>query len=462
MDPLAEQHHQERKERLAMAAKTRQFTVAAVATGCFLAAAAAFAVLGGPIQANVPMLICAVLAYVGLAQVEFEIGPVSTSPIQAPFVILWFAIDPHALPLVAGGAELLGYLVKALRSKSALTRIARGSVFNIADAGYSFGPAIVLFALAPATASLDHWWVYALALGAQFGVDWLSTGIRILLSRASAVPASQFLWTWSIDAGLAPLGLTAALASADHPWVALTLLPLAAILAQFAKERDERILHAVELSSAYRGTAQLMGDVLEADDAYTGGEHTQGVVGLALDLGRAIELDAREMRNLEFGALLHDIGKLRVPNEIINKPGKLTDEEWAIIKLHPAWGQEMLDRVGGQLTHAGVIVRAHHERWDGGGYPDGLAGEDIPVAARIITICDSYSAMTTDRSYRKGMSVADALAELERCAGSQFDPTLVAHARELLAGAEAAKPVAPAPLRVVPAAGIDDADAQAA
>ena len=168
-----------------------------------------------------------------------------------------------------------------------------------------------------------------------------------------------------------------------------------------------------------------MGDVLEADDAYTGGEHTQGVVELSLAVGETVGLTPRQMRTLEFGALLHDIGKLRVPNEIINKPGKLTDEEWAIIKQHPEHGQEMLDRVGGELSHAGEVVRAHHERWDGRGYPDGLLGEQIPIEARIITVCDSFSAMTTDRSYRKGMSIDVALEELDRCAGSQFDPQLV-------------------------------------
>ena len=168
-----------------------------------------------------------------------------------------------------------------------------------------------------------------------------------------------------------------------------------------------------------------MGEMLEADDAYTGGEHSQGVVAMAIAVGRELDLAGRDQRNLEFGSLLHDIGKLRTPNEIINKPGKLTEEEWAIIRRHPADGQDMLDRIGGVLADVGVIVRGHHERWDGGGYPDGLVGEQIPLAARIICVCDSYSAMTTTRSYRAGMPVEQALAELRRCAGAQFDPAVV-------------------------------------
>ncbi len=114
-----------------------------------------------------------------------------------------------------------------------------------------------------------------------------------------------------------------------------------------------------------------------------------------------------------------------MPNEIINKPGRLTDAEWEVIRQHPAFGQEMLNRVGGALAEAGTAVRAHHERWDGTGYPDGLAGDKIPIAARVITVCDSYSAMTTTRSYSAAKSQAHALAELQRCAGTQFDPSVV-------------------------------------
>jgi HD-GYP domain-containing protein (c-di-GMP phosphodiesterase class II) len=128
---------------------------------------------------------------------------------------------------------------------------------------------------------------------------------------------------------------------------------------------------------------------------------------------------------VEFVAMLHDVGKIRVPEEIINKPGKLDPHEWEIIKTHPAAGQRMLDRVGGFMVEVGTIVRAHHERWDGGGYPDGLAGESIPLEARIITCCDSWSAMRTDRPYRAAMSVAAATEQMIDNSGSQFDPEVV-------------------------------------
>ena len=149
-------------------------------------------------------------------------------------------------------------------------------------------------------------------------------------------------------------------------------------------------------------------------------------VELAVEVGRRMGLDPDSLRDLEFGALLHDVGKIAVPKEIINKPGKLTPEEWDIMKRHTVDGQRMLENVGGVLARVGVIVRASHEDYDGSGYPDGLAGDEIPIEARICSTCDAFSAMTTDRSYRPAMALRDAVAELRRCAGTQFDPNVVA------------------------------------
>ncbi len=168
--------------------------------------------------------------------------------------------------------------------------------------------------------------------------------------------------------------------------------------------------------------------------------HVAGVVALALAVGRRLELDARRQRELEFGALLHDIGKLRTPQEILDKPGPLTEEEWDVIRRHPIDGQQMLDRIGGGLSDVGRIVRSHHERWDGGGYPDGLTGEQIPLAARIIAAADAFSAMTTDRPYRRAVGTRDALLELQACVGSQFDATVV-HALEAVVAREPPSPL---------------------
>ncbi len=153
--------------------------------------------------------------------------------------------------------------------------------------------------------------------------------------------------------------------------------------------------------------------------------HSRDVVDLAVAVATELGLDSRQIRDTEFAALLHDIGKIAVPKEIINKPGKLTEEEWAVVRTHTIEGQRMLDQVGGALQRVGVIVRASHEDWDGSGYPDGLAGEDIPVEARVVSACDAFHAMTSDRSYRKALPVGVAVAELKRCSGTQFDPAVV-------------------------------------
>jgi len=152
-------------------------------------------------------------------------------------------------------------------------------------------------------------------------------------------------------------------------------------------------------------------------------------------------------RNIEFGALLHDVGKIAIPKEIINKPGKLDDQEWAIVKTHTIEGQRMLEKIGGFMREIGRIVRSSHERWDGHGYPNALSGEAIPLESRIVAVCDAFNAMTTTRSYRTAMSAAAALAELERCAGSQFDPRIVASLARVVSLAP--EPVQPAHQYVV-------------
>jgi putative nucleotidyltransferase with HDIG domain len=211
------------------------------------------------------------------------------------------------------------------------------------------------------------------------------------------------------------------------------VLPLIGLLAVFARQRRVGIDSALELGHAYRGTAFLLGDVVEADDSYTGA-HCRDVVALAVAVAESLGVDARGRRDAEFVALLHDVGKIRIPKELINKPGALTADERSLVETHAALGEEMLARVGGLLGQVGRIVRSHHERWDGGGYPDQLAGDDIPLVARIVSCCDAFNAMTTDRPYRRALPLETAIAELESQAGAQFDPTVVAALVEIVRG----------------------------
>jgi putative nucleotidyltransferase with HDIG domain len=300
----------------------------------------------------------------------------------------------------------------------------------------------------PAWASLP---AYAAAFAAQVATDTACCSVRTRLT--SGTPLLDLVVTcvraYKIELLLSPVGVLAAIAAADAPVAVVFVIPPVVLLAAFARERDASIAQSVELGRSYRGTALLLAELLEEDDEYTG-RHTQDVVALSAAVAAQLGLSAELRRETELGALLHDIGKIHIPDAIVNKPGKLDDAEWALMKTHTIEGQKMLDRVGGMLSSVGRVVRASHERHDGRGYPDGLAAEAIPLPARIVAVCDSFSAMITTRSYRAALPVSAAVAELRRCSGTQFDPAAV---EALLAVIEApgwAPPVhAPA---VVPAA----------
>jgi putative nucleotidyltransferase with HDIG domain len=389
-----------------------------------LAAVAALAVIA-PSGREVSVLGAAglVVAYAIAQQVRFHVGAGYTVPSQLVLMAMLVLVPPALVPLLVSAGLLVGRLPRYVRGEVHPTRM----IFVLPDAWHALGPALVVAAFAPTHPGLEDWPVLALAVAAQVAFDAGSSMLRVWLT-VGVPPRLQLrlmAWIYFVDAALAPIGILVGVAAQRQALAVVAVLPLMGLFAFFARERRERIDNALALSHAYRGTALLMSDLLEADDAYTGGEHSHGVVALALAVGDDLGLDARDRRNLEFAALLHDIGKIRVPDEIINKPGKLTDAEFDVIKRHPIDGQEMLERVGGVLAEVGIIVRHHHERWDGGGYPDRIAADAIPLAARIICVCDAYSAMTTNRSYRAAMPVADAVAELDRCSGAQFDPEVV-------------------------------------
>jgi putative nucleotidyltransferase with HDIG domain len=162
---------------------------------------------------------------------------------------------------------------------------------------------------------------------------------------------------------------------------------------------------------------------IDARDNYTH-DHSEEVVALAAELAVSLGLPAREIERVRAGALLHDVGKVAIPNEILYKPGRLTLEEWEVMRRHPVIGERILRRTP-ELEDIAPLVRHEHEHWDGSGYPDGIAGTEIPMGSRIILACDAYNAMITQRPYRDPMSREDAIDELKRCAGTQFDPTVV-------------------------------------
>jgi GAF domain-containing protein len=187
---------------------------------------------------------------------------------------------------------------------------------------------------------------------------------------------------------------------------------------QIEQAQQQEKLRALELQA---GASSTLLTALEARDGYTG-EHSHAVLELALQVAERLSLDEETIEQVRQAALLHDVGKIAIPDAILNKPGPLTPEEWRVMHTHPIVSEQIALATSG-LESLAPILRAEHERWDGGGYPDGLSGEEIPLASRITFVCDAYNAMTTDRPYRSALSLDVARAEIAAGAGSQFCPS---------------------------------------
>ena len=178
---------------------------------------------------------------------------------------------------------------------------------------------------------------------------------------------------------------------------------------------DELFAHPAQAA-----VIEALANTLVERDRYTG-EHSEDVVELVRGVARQLAMAEPEIETIAAAALLHDIGKVAIPDTVLHKPGALTDAEWELMREHPVIGERILGAVPG-MSGIAKIVRHEHEHWNGAGYPDRLLGDEIPLGSRIILACDTYSAITTDRPYRKARSHSEAIAELARCAGTQFDP----------------------------------------
>jgi HD-GYP domain-containing protein (c-di-GMP phosphodiesterase class II) len=423
LDPRSQRVIEERRARRLGRLATRERRTLALSVGGFLAVALVL-VEALPTERSPSSLttVLFVLVYALAFRLDFEIGTGSAVPTQLVLVPMLFMLPTGVVPIAVASGVVLGSLTEYAGGALHFQRV----FMRLGNCWHAVGPAVVLGLAGEPSPDLGDWPLYVLALASQFALDYGSSVLRGWI--ALGVPPRGYLRTmihcWVIDCGLATVGLAVAFASVDSPYGVLLAVPLIGLLSVFARDRRVRLDHELELRDAYRGTAFLLGDVVEADDGYTG-VHSKDVVQLTMAVAQELELDERSRRDAEFAALLHDVGKIRVPNEIINKAGPLTDEEWEIVKQHTVEGERLLHRVGGLLGEIGRIIRSCHERFDGTGYPDGLAGEDIPLIARIVYCCDAYNAMTSDRSYRAALRREEAVAELRGGAGTQFDPAVV-------------------------------------
>jgi HD-GYP domain-containing protein (c-di-GMP phosphodiesterase class II) len=423
------------RPRLAKPMATRERRAEGIVALVFLAVAVPMALLSPDRSDQSPAVAALFVAiYAVTTRVEFDVGAGYGVPTQLVLIPMLYALPAGWVPLLVAGGWVLGKLPSFWTG----SRHPDWAIAAVANAWHAVAPAAVFWVAAVNAPRWGDGPLLLAALAAYVTGDVLASAARewLRLGETPQLPLRLLGAVYLADLCLSPIGLAVAFMAHGHPLAATLSLPLSGLLMFFARDRRARMETAVELSGAYRGTALLLGEVVEADDAYTG-SHSRDVVELSMSVGPILGLNADQLRKLEFAALLHDVGKISIPKSIINKPGPLDAEERRIIETHTVEGETMLKSVGGLLGEVGTIVRSCHERYDGLGYPDRLAGETIPVEARIVACCDAFNAMTTDRSYRRAMPLADALGELQANRGTQFDPRVVdalldLHADELV------------------------------
>lgn len=270
-------------------------------------------------------------------------------------------------------------------------------------------------------------------------IEWLLLGIGVctflvataggtLVSRRMSRPLSELATAARAIAGGAWHARAPEGGAAEAALTAAAFNDMTATLRHYYQEaqtKSERLAESVEeLQTAYSTTMQALCRALDTRDNETEG-HSERVAYYALRIAQEMRLDAEACERLEWGGLLHDIGKIGVPDSILRKPARLTDEEMAVMRRHCEWGVQIVRGVS-HLEHTVDVIYSHHEWFDGSGYPRGLAGSGIPLIARIFALADALDAITSDRPYRRARSFAEARVEIGRCSGTQFDPDVVA------------------------------------
>src|ERR1043165_7507930 len=374
-------------------------------------------------------------AFIFLAVIMYATAPANT---LGPAILLaaiggFIASLPHKdkwARLFAIGTSIVSTFLASLAYKLILIAIGGASV----SAGQS-GLDILLLPLC----------VFGLV---QYALSTFGTiAFTSLSSGASKVDVSKESLVWTLITQVASVTSAALFFSAIHGagiqffFVGVLIITLVHLLFRFHEKRvsevtraqTEKLKYIEEIADLHMNTIESLAIAIDAKDQTTHG-HVRRTQIYATEMGKLLKVTEQELRALVAGALLHDIGKLAVPEYILNKPGKLTESEFAKMKIHPTVGGDILKRVGFPYP-VEDIVRYHHEKWDGSGYPRGLKGQAIPLVARIISVVDFYDATRCDRPYRKGMKREDSLGLLKKMAGSSFDPRVVemfvSHVEEL-------------------------------
>ncbi len=398
--------------------------------------------------ADAPWALLVLLALLAVGAERMDLSMYGASRVSLAFIPIFAGV-------VAAGETGLAVVVPAAVLASAWARPVYKTLFNF---GVMMIAGLASASVLDAFTGLDYGsdWPQVilpavLAGGANFAANSTFVATAIALTSRSSLPsvwAANFKWLlphyvvfafiglamfgayeamgiWGIAVFVAPpfamrLSIKQYL---DH--TTRSVLELRDAHHQLQTAHDQLTTAMASLGNAYDGTLRSLVAALDARDSETAG-HSERVADLTMAIAAemGIQPDTDEWRYISWGALLHDVGKIAVPDQILRKPGALNENEWESMRDHPRAGWEILQSVD-FLTPAGEIVLAHHERYDGGGYPRGLAGDQIPLGARIFMIADAFDAMTSDRTYRAAMAAEEALAEVLRNSGTQFDPAAV-------------------------------------
>ena len=382
----------------------------------------------------------ALMFVLGVAATQFPLEVTAKYNLDL-FTAVQFAalllFGPIPAMLIAGGCWLVGPLI--LKARAALTgsrtrRTWRTILFNIAQQILSTGiGGIAYFSFLPhqlpsPQSRLENLWAVPFAATVMFLTNtWLVAGIAALQTGRSPWEVWRMTRRREVlhDAGLFLLGLITARTTQNDPWVPLVMALPTWIIYLATKRNAQLTTQTIE-------AVEALADIVDRRDRYTF-EHSRRVAEYAQRIARAMKLRGEDVEQIRLAARVHDLGKIGVPNHVLHKDGALSDEEWSVMRAHPEMGHEILAKFP-EYKQGRELVRSHHERYDGLGYPQGLASEHLLIGAQIIAVADTLDAMTSDRPYRRGLSATVALAALRDGKGSQYHPGVVQALERLMAG----------------------------